>query len=235
MRELQIAVGRLEIMDLDAACEMLECLADDLSPPANDVEHVVLRGLLLEVACRSGDLIHARAHHTSTTCDFVPCPLLTKFWRAPGISPEKTFRRWLDSFCTAFRAAHPPSAACRSARLIRQDFHRTWSLAMLARQFHVTPSHLRRTFQQEFGTTARDYQQVVRMRESLEQLPKGNVDAIALGVGYKSKKNFYRAFHKLTGLTPTGFRELSTERASHITASVRTRLHPPATAADLSK
>jgi len=41
----------------------------------------------------------------------------------------------------------------------------------------------------------------------------GNIEATALEVGYGSKKNFYRAFRRVTGLTLAAFRRLSHERA----------------------
>ncbi len=37
----------------------------------------------------------------------------------------------------------------------------------------------------------------------------GNIEGIALEVGYRSRKNFYRMFKTLTGLTPTAFRNIA--------------------------
>jgi AraC-like DNA-binding protein len=42
------------------------------------------------------------------------------------------------------------------------------------------------------------------------------VEAVALRIGYRRTKNFYRAFRQLTGMTPTGFRRLSAERAAAV-------------------
>jgi AraC-like DNA-binding protein len=47
---------------------------------------------------------------------------------------------------------------------------------------------------------------VTRVR--MERIGSEKVDAIALDVGYRSKKNFYRIFKSLTGLTPSAFRQL---------------------------
>src|SRR5438034_10710996 len=48
--------------------------------------------------------------------------------------------------------------------------------------------------------------------------PRGDekVEAVALSVGYRATKNFYRAFRQLTGTTPTGFRRLPPERAAAV-------------------
>jgi AraC-like DNA-binding protein len=42
------------------------------------------------------------------------------------------------------------------------------------------------------------------------------MEAVALEVGYKSRKNFYATLQHFTGLTPTGFRRLSDSRAAEI-------------------
>jgi len=43
-------------------------------------------------------------------------------------------------------------------------------------------------------------------------------ESVALQVGYKSKKNFYRALQQVTGLTPTEFRGLSDAPAEIVEA-----------------
>jgi AraC-like DNA-binding protein len=53
----------------------------------------------------------------------------------------------------------------------------------------------------------------MRLIEAMPHVSTEKIEAIALKVGYKSKKNFYRAFQDVTGLTPTAFRNLSEERA----------------------
>jgi len=50
------------------------------------------------------------------------------------------------------------------------------------------------------------------------------VDAVALTVGYKSRKNFYEALRVATGLTPSGVRRLSEDEARLITDRLRLTL-----------
>jgi len=114
-----------------------------------------------------------------------------------------------------------PSAATRAARVIREHYQRPLSVTALARRFHVTPPQLRRAFQREFGMSLREYQRTMRLVEALPQVATGKIDAIALKVGYKSKKNFYRAFQHVAGLTPTAFRNLPHERAMQVIDSIK--------------
>ncbi|PYR00763.1 MAG: hypothetical protein DMF96_02430, partial [Acidobacteria bacterium] len=60
----------------------------------------------------------------------------------------------------------------------------------------------------------------------------GNIEATALEAGYGSKKNFYRAFRRVTGLTPAAFRRLSHERALHVVESLAAAPPRRAIAAD---
>jgi len=47
------------------------------------------------------------------------------------------------------------------------------------------------------------------------------VDAQALLVGYRSRKNLHAAFRRVTGLSLTAFRRLSDERALQVLDSIR--------------
>jgi len=60
------------------------------------------------------------------------------------------------------------------------------------------------------------YQRTLRLVEALGRVRDEKVEAVALSVGYRATKNFYRAFRQLTGTTPTGFRRLPPERAAAV-------------------
>jgi AraC-like DNA-binding protein len=129
--------------------------------------------------------------------------------------PREGVPQVVHAFSTEFTRIHPASAASRVARLIGLEYHLQWSLATLGRRFHVTPSQLRRGFEREFGVSIHKYQEEMRVRAAIEHVRNDNMEATALGAGFKGKKNFYRAFRQVTGLTPTSFRLLSDERAAH--------------------
>jgi AraC-like DNA-binding protein len=158
--------------------------------------------------------------------------MLEQFWRVSDPDPCRAFLGWVHAFSEALIRTHPPSPARRAARLIRNDYRQLWTVDTLARRIHVTPSQLRRNFQREFGVSVWEYQRKMRLIEAIARVPTDKIDAISLEVGYKSKKNFYRAFQDVTGLTPTAFRNLSEERALHVVESVRAAPPRRAHAAD---
>lgn len=90
----------------------------------------------------------------------------------------------------------------------------------------IQPSQLRRAFQREYGLTPAEYQRRVRLWRVIEQLAEtgGKIEPLSLEAGFRSKKNFYQAFSKLTGLTPTAFRALSPPRAQRIIRAARRAL-----------
>jgi methylphosphotriester-DNA--protein-cysteine methyltransferase len=75
--------------------------------------------------------------------------------------------------------------------------------AMLERQ----PAHLGSTFRKELGMTARECLTRVRLMHATELIRSGvKIEAVALTVGYRSKKNFYRQFKRHFATTPEGYR-----------------------------
>jgi two-component system response regulator YesN len=75
--------------------------------------------------------------------------------------------------------------------------------ATLARQ----PAHLGTLFRREVGITARECLTRVRLAHATELILTGvKIEAVALTVGYRSKKNFYRQFKRRFATTPEGYR-----------------------------
>lgn len=219
--ESQYLAGRSHLIDLEDARPILTSLARSLPAPTNHLEHLILRGVLLDIAWQYARTIHERAHEgLRHKCSFVPAILLDCFLNRPAQNPATTFLDWLETFLTEFRRTHETSPARRVARLIRENYQRRWSIAVLAAGVHVTPSQLRRAFQREFGVSIREYQRTMRLTDALAQMPGGKIEAIALRVGYRSKKGFYRAFRQVTGLTPIAFLGLPPERSQRIIESI---------------
>ena len=219
----QHLAGHAHTIEPEDAHEMLANFVQPLPAPVSVVERLIMRALLLDVAWRCGRTIHARAHRGYPgRCPFIPTTCLDRFWRAPVHDPEKAFLVWAEGFSEEFKRLHPATTASRVGQLIRRNYEHQWSLATLAQRFHVTRSQLRRSFEREFGVSVRAYQQTVRVKAALERVRTEKMDATALGVGYKGKKNFYRAFKQVTGLTPTAFRRLSQERALHVVQTLGT-------------
>lgn len=218
--KLQVASGLVSLVDAEDVRELLH-VTEWLPDPQSRTEHLLLRGLLLEFACRSGSLLHARMHHErSTLCAFVPATLLHQFWSDITPDARVAFARWARAFYTALSRTHRPSAASRAATLVREHFTTSWSVRTLAKEVHAPAGQFRREFLGEFGVSVREYQQTIRILEALGQIGDEKIEAIVRTVGYGSKKNFYRTFRKLVGLSPRTFRDLPAQEAETIRESV---------------
>lgn len=213
---LQVTSGRLFAADRDEARAVLVEFVRTLPPAATPVESLVLRGLMIDFVRAGGAALHRRWCRTSARdCPFNPAAILDECW--PSIDTSRqTFAHWIGRFFDELNRTHVPSPGERVGCLIRQEYAQSWSLARLAKRFHVTPATLRRSFTREFGMSIHDYQRRVRLIAALGAVRDSKIDALALQVGYRSKKNFYRAFTRLFGLTPQAYRRLSADRAGEI-------------------
>lgn len=84
-------------------------------------------------------------------------------------------------------------------------------IAELAGQVGIAPLALSRLFRRATGRKLGpfiDGQQVLRARRLLRWSP-ASLSVVARSSGYETERSFYRAFRRLTGMTPLRFRERS--------------------------
>ncbi|MDP5272657.1 helix-turn-helix domain-containing protein [Chengkuizengella axinellae] len=83
------------------------------------------------------------------------------------------------------------------------------SLNYLADHFHVSVSHLSKLFKEYTSSNFTDYLMEIRINRSKQLLAESNkkVKEIAETVGYTNVNSFVRVFKKMTGLTPSEYRE----------------------------
>jgi AraC-like DNA-binding protein len=228
IREVQICFGRVVGLDVTEAQNAVATLAHDLPPPATPVEILILRGVLLEFACRCGTFMHTRVHNERNLehCSFNTGMLLDAFWSRTAVDPRAELVNWANAFFVAFARAHPPSVPAQVARVIRQEYEQPLTTTALAHRFNVSVPTLHRAFESEFAISIRDYQRVVRVIEAFDLIGTEKTESVAFDVGYKSKKNFYSALRQVTRLTPTGLRALSAARIADLIESLRLMLMP---------
>jgi AraC-like DNA-binding protein len=224
VRRLQAVEGGALLVDPDDAQLTLERLGRELPEPQTHLERLLLRGLLLEVACRCGHRLHRQKCDGRTACNFTEASILEKFFGDRTPDPRQPFLRWVQQFFGEFARVHPQSAARKLARRLRRSCGEHLDLAACAASLNMGPAQLRRAFFREFGQSIREYQRCARIMAALEMAGSANVARIALEVGYKSKKNFYRAFTRLTGTTPAAFRRLTPVKRHEIVESARLAL-----------
>lgn len=217
IRACQQIAGQSLLADREEARALLQSFADSLRPSSTPIEAVLLRSVLLDTAYRCGNALHERLHRQQrTVCPFNPAEHLMPFWDAGGRSAVMAFRRWIVDFFTELDRTHPSTVAARVAQLLNHDYKTRWSVPALGRRFRVPPTVLSRDFRQEFGLSIHAYQELVRLAMAMGDLRGDKVEAVALQVGYHSKKDFYRAFKRVTGITVTDFRSLTPDHARQI-------------------
>jgi AraC-like DNA-binding protein len=90
---------------------------------------------------------------------------------------------------------------------IRQNYSQRLTLATLARLLRRQSAYLGRLFRAEIGITVHEYVTRARMVFGGAHVRAGvKIEAVALDLGYRSKKNFYRQFKRFFGMTPEAYR-----------------------------
>jgi AraC-like DNA-binding protein len=201
--------------------KVLEQFVGSLPDPNHPIERLLLNGLLLMCALRCGVALHAGLHRVGgRQCEFKPALLVERAWGGEGRDGRESFARWVRMFYGELSRTHPPSSAHQAAAVVRDRFSETWRVDILARRLRTTSARLRDEFRQEYGMSIHDYQRVVRTMRALDRVVDQKVEAVAYAVGYRSKKNFYRAFSTVTGLTVHSYRRLSPEQSRKVRDAV---------------
>jgi AraC-like DNA-binding protein len=81
------------------------------------------------------------------------------------------------------------------------------TLKTVASALRANPTKLGRRFHEKVGVSVHGYVTRVRLEHAAHLIAANvKVEAVALSVGYRSKKNFYRQFSRHFGLTPEAYR-----------------------------
>src|SRR5262245_34998819 len=118
---------------------------------------------------------------------------------------------------------------------IHQNYATRLTLGTLAKTLERQSAYLGRLFRDAMGVSVHEYITRARMMFGAAQVRSGvKVEAVALDLGYRSKKNFYRQFKRRFGMTPEAYRlrhDIGANRGSVERAS-RHRAHGQSVAAD---
>ena len=91
----------------------------------------------------------------------------------------------------------------RVTAFIEQHYAEPLTLEMLAATVGRHRVSLATEFRRETGITVHEYLTHVRIRHAANLLRRGDkIEPVILLVGYRGKKNFYRHFKDLLGMTP---------------------------------
>lgn len=95
---------------------------------------------------------------------------------------------------------------------IEKHFSEDISLSDIAKKFFISESYLAHLFKKETGMPLKQYilqRRIMEAKKILTENPDIKVYAVANKVGFTDFALFNRAFKKITGLTPAGYRKTS--------------------------
>lgn len=134
---------------------------------------------------------------------------LSAMWNARrfAATPDEMLtllERELMAWITSVRAHTAISAHVQHAKtFIRGHSHEQVTLKSVGSAVGRQHQYLATLFRREVGITIHEYLTCVRIRHAWGLIRSGEkIDAVALLVGYRSKKNFYRQFKSRVGLDP---------------------------------
>ena len=104
--------------------------------------------------------------------------------------------------------------------LIHKSYADRVTVKTLGTALRGKPEYLGRLFQAVVGVSVREYVTRVRLEQAAHLIRSGlKIEAVALGAGYRSKKNFYRQFLRHYAVTHEAYRRRRAEPRS--TAAAR--------------
>lgn len=91
-------------------------------------------------------------------------------------------------------------------KLLENQFEKTWTIPLLAREVGLNEKKLKAGFRQIIGKTIHSYHRQVRMEAAASMLQEGmSVTQVAYATGFTSLSHFSKIFRDNTGLSPSDF------------------------------
>jgi transcriptional regulator GlxA family with amidase domain len=107
-----------------------------------------------------------------------------------------------------------PEIIGQVVQVVTADLGQRQTLAQLGRRVDRSPWHLNVAFYRATGITIHEFGTCLRMIQAATAVRDGvKIEAIASGLGYRSRKTFYRQFESSFSMKPTEFRTSSSPRA----------------------
>jgi AraC-like DNA-binding protein len=211
--------------DLPDIGPLLRQFVEQVELPSDRLHRAVLVLAILQAA-RAGI---ARAHHrqpvSCCSCD-AAAGECAQALACPGVTGDRlSVRTWVDRFLSQIATAHPPVPAHYAAAVIRNDPLRGWTLKELARRVSLNPVRLSGQFERAFGVRPGEYLHLARVARAVSLFDtSAKVEAIAMEVGYRSKKDLYAALSRWVGASPTDLRVLPAVERHWLHRQLRLRM-----------
>ena len=215
VRACQLAAGRaLNWWEPPSAAVLLEPFLD-IPEPTTHGDVLLVRSVLSRFADRLGNHLHSTFHRqyrpTMRSCPFRSVGVDVAGPSAISTSAAMLLDEWLARYRQEFDRAHA-TVAQRARRYLERHAVEALTIADVAAALNIETRALQRAFLSETGLHLKEYQMRLRVATALPQLRSGEkIEAIAIVVGWKSKKDLYRATDRLMGRSPSAIRSMSSD------------------------
>lgn len=154
---------------------------------------------------------HRRSANRCPVRPCVPEPLASvgSAWSVHDEDPVNAMITWLNRFCADLARTHAESLAERVAVHIESRLEQRLNMPDLEHRFGADEASIRRAFQREFRMSPQHWHILARIRRVETMLkidPTAKIEPLARAVGWRSKKDLYRAVRAIRGCTPGALR-----------------------------
>lgn len=199
-REFQLLAGELIWAEPDALVTRIRYIVDTLHP-ADRVQSLMLRGLLLEVVLRWQSRIHATAHSAVPDCCFA---------RFRDELESKILALQFTRTLTAEESRHDRdhALAAQLKSILDARYNQLIDLADVAKIVGCHKRKAERVFRAELGESMHSYLLRRRIDKAMQMIRQTDlkIEAIAHAVGFRSRTSLYRALRPVTNEKPSALR-----------------------------
>ncbi len=131
----------------------------------------------------------------------------------PTLAPQGGDSAFTDKVTT-----DKPQNLLQVIAFIEQNLLSSLELEGLARRAHLSKFHFCRIFKRHIGMNPMKFVAALRIERAKELLAKNDktVSIVANEVGFRDLSNFIRQFKKITGVTPTMYRDMTRSREAAV-------------------
>jgi AraC-like DNA-binding protein len=228
----QCIIGESAMWPAWPELDSLAARFDQISGPASYPDAVMAAGILTQFTYSLAERIHERLHEPDglPSCSFNPeahtAGARIDCEHPEAWSPSAAVGDWARRYITALTSSHDVLVGRAKQRLAR-DLEQRLLMGQLARELACSVPVLHRRFVSQAGETPIRYQARLRAIEAVRLIHTTNwkIDAVGRAVGWKSRKDLYRALAQFAGVSPRTIRGLSRADA----ALLQARMADPST------